>query len=48
RSPNSRAYALLNDQEQKISPSVIDALDSYDVKPVPWSRREDLKVELAA
>jgi hypothetical protein len=38
----------LNDQEQKVSQGVIDALDSYDVKPVAWSRREEVQEELAA
>ena len=48
RSPDSRAYALLNDSEQTVSPAVIDALRSYDVRPVPWSQREDVREELAA
>ncbi|MDD4891231.1 MAG: DUF1829 domain-containing protein [Phycisphaerae bacterium] len=48
RSPESRAYALLNDQEQRVSQAVIDALDSYDVKPVRWSERERVREELAA
>ena len=48
RSSDSRAYALLNDTEQEVSPAVVDALRSYDVKPVPWSQREDVREELAA
>jgi hypothetical protein len=48
RSPDSRAYALLNDSEQAVSSAVEDALRSYDVRPVAWSRREDLREELAA
>lgn len=48
RSPDSRAYALLNDSEQTVSPSVLDALRSYDVRPVPWSQRESVREELAA
>jgi hypothetical protein len=48
RSPGSKAYAFLNDQEQKVSQGVIDALVSYDVKPVAWSRREEVQEELAA
>ena len=47
RSPDSRAYALLNDAEQAVSPAVIDALRSYDVRPVAWSQREDVREELA-
>jgi Domain of unknown function DUF1829/Domain of unknown function DUF1828 len=48
RSADSRAYALLNDSEQPVSPSVLDALKSYDVRPVPWSQRESARAELAA
>lgn len=48
RSPDSRAYALLNDSEQSVSSAVVDALRSYDVKPVPWSERESVREELAA
>jgi len=48
RSSDSRAYALLNDTEQAVSPAVVDALRSYDVKPVSWSQREDVREELAA
>lgn len=48
RSPDSRAYALLNDTEHAVSPAVVDALRSYNVKPVLWSHREDVREELAA
>jgi hypothetical protein len=48
RPPDSRAYALLNDTEQATSASVMDALRNYDVCPVPWSRREEVRQELAA
>lgn len=48
RSADSRAYALLNDTEQPVSSAVIDALRSYDVRPVEWSARENLREELAA
>ncbi len=48
RSSNSRAYALLNDSENTISPAVIEALRSYDVHPVPWRERESVREELAA
>lgn len=48
RSADSRAYALLNDAEQAASPSVLDALRSYDVTPVSWSQRESVREELAA
>ncbi|HPJ69057.1 MAG TPA: DUF1829 domain-containing protein [Desulfobacteraceae bacterium] len=48
RPENSRAYALLNDSEHIPSVSVIDALKNYDVNPILWSRREEVREELAA
>jgi len=48
RSPESRAYALLNDAEHTVSPTVLDALRNYDVRPVVWSDRESVREELAA
>lgn len=48
RASDSRAYALLNDSEQPVSPGVLDALRSYDVRPVAWSQREEVRQELAA
>ena len=48
RPPESKAFALLNDSEQTISSSVLDALENYDVRPVPWSKRDQIREELAA
>ncbi len=48
RPPNSRAYTLLNDTEHAPSASVLDALRNYDVNPVLWSQREQVREELAA
>ncbi|MDP2662370.1 MAG: DUF1829 domain-containing protein, partial [Dehalococcoidia bacterium] len=48
RPPDARAYALLNDSESLVSPGVIDALRSYEVTPVLWSQREEVREELAA
>jgi hypothetical protein len=48
RSPDSKAYALLNDSEQKVPPAVFDALKNYDVTPIKWSQRESVRQELAA
>jgi hypothetical protein len=47
RSPDSKAYAVLND-EQPISGSVIDAFRNYDIRPVPWTQRVDVVTEFAA
>ena len=48
RTPESRAYALLNDSEQTVPMDALDALRSYEVRPVMWSQREDVREELAA
>lgn len=48
RPANSRAYAFLNDSDQTPSAAVVDALKSYDVHPVLWSGREDVREQLAA
>jgi len=48
RSPDSKAYALLNDTEQAVSAPVMDALRNYDVLPIPWSDRASVREELAA
>ena len=48
QSPDSRAYAFLNDSEREVLRDVEDALRSYDVIPVPWRNRENVKEELAA
>lgn len=48
RSPEARAYAILNDSEKVISENVLDAMRNYEVNPVPWSTREEARDELAA
>lgn len=48
RPPESRAYAILNDSEHPVSESVLDAMRNYDVRPVLWSERDAIKLELAA
>jgi hypothetical protein len=48
RPANSRSYAILNDTEHAPTITVLDALKNYDVSPVLWSRREEVKEELAA
>jgi hypothetical protein len=47
RPPQSRAYAVLND-EQPVSGGVIEALQNYQIKSVPFSQRADVVAELAA
>ena len=48
RTPESRAYALLNDSDHTVPMPALEALQSYDVTPVMWSQREDVQEELAA
>lgn len=48
RPPESRAYAILNDSEHPVSESVLDAMRNYDVRPVLWSERDAIRLELAA
>jgi len=48
RPKGSLAYALLNDQEQTVPASVVSAIESYEMKPIFWSRRDDVREELAA
>lgn len=47
RTPESKAYAVLND-EQPISSAVTDALRNYNIKPVLWTKRMEVVTELAA
>ena len=48
RPPQSQAYAVLNDTEQPPPTMVVDALRSYDVHTILWSKREEARGELAA
>lgn len=48
RPANSRAYAFINDLEHPPLSPVLDALKNYDVTPIPWSKREDVREQLAA
>ncbi len=48
RPPDSRVYAILNDAEARVPNAAVDALRSYDVRPVLWSEREEIINELAA
>lgn len=48
RKPETRLYAVLNDSASTVSPSVLDALRNYDLEPVLWSEREQIRETLAA
>ena len=48
RRADSVAYALLNDSEQAVGSSMLEALDAWDIRPVVWSKRASVAEELAA
>lgn len=48
RSPDSKLFAFLNDETITVSESIQDALRSYELQPIPWSRREEVREALAA
>ena len=48
RTSNPQFYAFLNDAEGSVSESVTSALQTYGLKPVSWSERENVAEELAA
>ena len=48
RAPQSKAYVVLNDEEQAISGGVLDAFRNYQIRPVPFSDRAQVVAELAA
>jgi hypothetical protein len=47
REGNTRAYAMLNDEERDPSEAAA-ALTSYEISPLRWSRRQEAVHELAA
>ncbi|MDO9327056.1 MAG: DUF1829 domain-containing protein [Methanoregula sp.] len=48
RSPDSKAYAILNNTEHAVSGEVLDIFRNYEVTPVSWSTRDMIVEELAA
>ncbi len=48
RPSDSRAYAILNDQDQRVPGQAIEALRNYEIKPALWSERDAVWEELAA
>lgn len=40
RPSSASAYAILNDQERELNPSLVDALKKYDIGVIPWSERD--------
>jgi hypothetical protein len=48
RPATSKFYTFLNDENRLPPTSIVDALRSYDIVPVLWSRRDEVRLELAA
>lgn len=48
RRSDAQSIAFLNDENKKVSQDSIDALSSYDILPVLWSRRDESVEILAA
>lgn len=48
RSPDSRAYAVINDLEVPPPQDALAALRRYEVRPILWSHRDEVRDELAA
>jgi len=43
-----KLYAFVNDNEREVSGAVIDALSNYEIVPVLWSHRTEVRKALAA
>ena len=48
RPVGSQAYAILNDLDRNVPGNVMEAMLSYEVKPILWSKRDEIREELAA
>lgn len=48
RPDNSELFAVINDMDQKLSASIKQSLEIYNVTPIAWSERENFVEELAA
>ena len=48
RPPDSLAFAILNNMAQPVPSDVPEAFAAYNIRPVLWTRREDVRLELVA
>lgn len=48
RPSDSLAYAILNDEDQRVNPNVTDALTGNEIQPIRWTDRHDRVPELVA
>jgi hypothetical protein len=48
RSPEATSFAVLNDEGSEVASTVIEALQNYEITPMPWTRRDEMLERLAA
>ena len=48
RPANSQAFAILNDIGQSVPAEVTEAFQAYEIAPVLWSKREDVRLRLSS
>lgn len=48
RPANAVAYAIINDNERSVPATVTDALSAYGISSVLWSRRDEVREDMAA
>jgi hypothetical protein len=48
RGTDVKSYTILNNQENPIAASFIEALQAYESTPIPWSERDEFAEELAS
>lgn len=48
RSPEAAAFAVLNDEGREVASTVIEALQNYEITPMPWTKRDAMLDQLAA
>lgn len=48
RPPDSQAYAVLNDIGRPVPEDVSEAFSAYNIRPVLWTQREEVRKQLAA
>lgn len=48
RAKDAESFVVINDSEKPVAPSALEALRTYAITPVPWTKREDFAAALAA
>jgi hypothetical protein len=48
RPQESTAYAILNDEGTPVNPSILDGFRAYDIQPILWTNRDEVRDALAA